>query len=188
MSDVMCCGRCGNALKIVCPEHGAEYVPDRRANMVDDSPGIQLVAYSSKRATAAPPTVGVCAANTVVGPLLFTNHRPAAHHAEQVAEIVKSIKETSASVGFHQQEPDEVLQRPRRHRVKDRTTRPLREPKPGTLTHDILLALAAYGTTPMTPRQVASVVGRDARLVGVYLAQLAGEGRVTRLGRGEYGP
>ena len=48
-TDIMCCQRCGNALKIVCPEHGAEFVPDRR--MVEQ-PGVP-VADMRKSATAA---------------------------------------------------------------------------------------------------------------------------------------
>jgi len=60
--------------------------------------------------------------------------------------------------------------------------------KPGTLTEGILLALAAHGTQPMTAHQVAGIVGRDAKLVGIYLAQLARQGRIARVGRGEYGP
>lgn len=38
MTDVMCCARCGHALKIICPEHGAEFVPDRRMEPLPASP------------------------------------------------------------------------------------------------------------------------------------------------------
>jgi phenylpropionate dioxygenase-like ring-hydroxylating dioxygenase large terminal subunit len=117
--DVMCCGRCGNALKIVCPEHGTEFVPDRRME--------------------APPA-----------------------DAPERTTVVR--RKTSAV------QRGEIIA------------------KPGSLTEAILLALACYGTTPMTAHQVAGIVNRDAKLVGIYLAQLTREGRCTRLRQGEYGP
>lgn len=30
LPDVMCCAKCGGALRIVCDQHGTEFVPDRR--------------------------------------------------------------------------------------------------------------------------------------------------------------
>ncbi len=102
-ADIMCCARCGHALKIVCPEHGTEFVPDRRVE--------------------AP-----------VG------------------------KTSAVSRG-------EVIA------------------KPGTLTESVLLAL---GSAPQTSHDVARVVGRTAHLVGIYLAQLAREGRCERVGHGRY--
>ena len=120
--DVMTCGRCGHDLRIVCPEHGTEFVPDRR---MEPRP---VVVGSLVR--VKPPRL------KRTGPV-------------QRGEVIA---------------------------------------KPGTLTEGILLALAAHGTQPMTAHQVAGIVGRDAKLVGIYLAQLARQGRIARVGRGEYGP
>jgi hypothetical protein len=34
--DVLCCSSCGQRLQVVCPEHGENYVPDRRVNLADE--------------------------------------------------------------------------------------------------------------------------------------------------------
>lgn len=36
MTDILCCKACGHALTIVCPEHGTDWVPDRRMGPRDE--------------------------------------------------------------------------------------------------------------------------------------------------------
>lgn len=51
-TDIMCCGRCGNALKIVCPKHGDDYTPDRRM----DSDSSKQNEHSPRREPVPRPT------------------------------------------------------------------------------------------------------------------------------------
>jgi len=113
--DVLCCGRCGHDLRIVCPEHGTEFVPDRRMD--------------------PPPAV--------------------------------------------------VADRPPREKRPGPVQRGDLLAKPGTLTEAILLALKHDGRA-LTVHEVAAIVQRAPKLTGIYLAQLVGEGRVTRVARGVY--